>query len=66
MSKKYPRVIRKQRAMSGGRKTCVECLIRTKYSFEIQWNYMRGDDSVIKMCRECQYSKTDTQLLELA
>ena len=52
--------------MNGGRKTCVECLIRTNYSFEIQWNYMRGDDAVIKMCPECQDSKTDEQLLELA
>lgn len=65
--KSYPLVIRNVRVGTGRnhRKTCPECLGGTPYGYDVQWNYMRGDDDRQKMCGSCQASKTDEELINL-
>ena len=63
--KKYPRIIR-NRTGHIFRKTCQICGKRTDYAVEIEWWQMRGDDSVIKMCKDCQIKLKDNDILQLA
>jgi len=62
----YPKVVRKVN-LSGRqiRKTCVVCKEHTNMGIEVQHDWFRGGDSVVKVCKSCQFGLTDSGLLDL-
>ena len=62
--KRYPIILREQTGHTF-RKTCQWCNAKTLYAVEIQWTYMRGDDDVIKLCKDCQARLSDEELIKM-
>lgn len=48
-----------------GRKTCVNCLVRSRHWVSFQDSWFRGDDYTMNLCKRCQNAMTDDEIEKL-